>query len=63
MNEESKETLKKNNLEALQKFQNRTVEEALCCLDDPTPTPGTEPEDQPIQINADHDIETPDSFT
>ena len=39
MNEESKEALKKYNLEALQKFQNRKVHEALCCIDDPTPTP------------------------
>ena len=47
-------------METLQKFKNRTVEEALSCLDDPTPNPGAEPEDQPLQINADHDLETPD---
>ena len=40
MNEESKEALKKYNLEALQKFQNRKVQEPLCCLDEPTPNPG-----------------------
>ena len=60
MNEESKETLKKYKLEALQKVKNRKVQEALCCLDDPTPTPGAEPEDQSLQINTDHDFETTD---
>ena len=34
----------------------------MCCLDDPTPNPGAEPEDQPTQMNTDHDLdlETPD---
>ena len=40
MNEQSKEALKKHNLEVLQKFLNRKVQEVLCCLDDPTTTPG-----------------------
>ena len=62
MNEESKEGLKQYNLEPLQKFMNRTVQEALCCLDEPTHTPGAEPEDQPLQINTDHDLETHDSI-
>ena len=43
MNEESKEALKKYNLEPLQYFKNRKVSEALCCLDDPTSNPGAEP--------------------
>ena len=60
MNEESTEALKKYILEALQKFQIRKVQEALCCLDDPTPKQGAEPEDQPLQMNADHDLKTPD---
>ena len=60
MSEVSKEALKKDNLEALQKFQNRKVQEASCCLDDPTPTPAAAPEDQPPQMNTDHDLETPD---
>ena len=49
MNEESKEGLKQYNLEPLQKFMNRTVQKALCCLDEPTHTPGAEPEDQPFR--------------
>ena len=32
---------------------------ALCCPDDPTPTPGAEPGDQSPQINPDDDLETP----
>ena len=60
MNEESKEALKKYNLEALQKFLNRKVQEASCCLDDPTPTLGEELEDQHPQMNTDHDLETPE---
>ena len=59
MNEESKEALKKYNLEALQKFLNWKVQEALCCLDDPTPYPGAEPEDRPPQMNTDQDLKTP----
>ena len=55
MNEESKESLKKYNLDALQKYKNRTVQETLCYLDDPTPIPGADPEDQPLQINTDLD--------
>ena len=62
MNEESNEALKKYNLEALQKLKNRTVQEALCCHDDPTPNPGAEQEDQPLQINTDHDLETSNGF-
>ena len=49
MNEESKETLQKYSLEALQKFQSRKVQEALCYLDNPTTTPCAEPEDQPLR--------------
>ena len=60
MNEEAKEALEKYNLEALQKFKNRTVQEALCCLYDPTSTPDAEPEDQLLQINTDHDLKTSD---
>ena len=60
MNEETKEAFKKYNLEVLQEYKNRTVQERLCCLDDPTPTSGAEPVDQPLQINPDHDLETPD---
>ena len=60
MNEECKEAIKKYSLEALQKFHSRKVQEALCYLDDPTPTPGVEPEDQLPQMNTDHDVETPD---
>ena len=29
------------------------------CLADPTPTAGTGPEDQPPQMNTDHDLKTP----
>ena len=47
-------------LDALHKFQNRKVQETLYCLDKPTPTTGTEPEDQPPQMNTDHDLKTPD---
>ena len=54
------EALKKYNLEALQKFQDRKVQEALCYLDEPTSNPGAEPEDQPPQMNTDHDLKTPD---
>ena len=60
MNGESKEASKKYNLESLQKSEIRTVQETLCCLDDPTPNPGAELADQPLQINPDHDLETPD---
>ena len=49
MNEGSKEVLEKYKLEALQKLQNREVQEALCCLDNPTPTPGAERKDQPLR--------------
>ena len=59
MNEESKEALKKYNLEA-PKCENRTVQEALHCLDDPTPNPGAKPADQLLQINPDHYLGTPD---
>ena len=59
MNEESKEALKKYNLEA-PKCEYRTVQEALHCLDDPTPNPGAEPADQLLQINPDHYLGTPD---
>ena len=38
----------------------RTVHEVLCCLNDCVPTPGAEPEYQPLQINTDHDLKTPD---
>ena len=51
MDEESEEALEKDNIEALQ---------TLCCLDEPTPTPGAEPEDQTPQMNTDHDLATPD---
>ena len=56
MNEESKESLDKYNLDALQKLKNRTVQEALSCLDDTTPNPGAEQEDQLLQINTDHEL-------
>ena len=52
MSNESKEAIKKYNLEAFQKFKDRTVQEVLCCLDGPAPTPGAEPED--------HDLKTLD---
>ena len=52
--------MKKYDLEALQEFQNREVQEAICCLDDPTPTPGAQPEDQTPQMSPDHDLEAPD---
>ena len=55
-----KEALKKYTLEALQIFQKRTVQEVLFCFDDPTPNPGAEPEDQPLQMKTDHDLKTPD---
>ena len=42
-NEESKEAFEIYNLEALQKFQNRNLQEALCCLDETFPTPGAKP--------------------
>ena len=35
MNEASKEALKKYDIVACKEFQNRTVQEAFCCLDDP----------------------------
>ena len=60
MKEESKEALKKYNIEPLQKSQNRKAQWALCFLDDPTPNPGAEPVDQPLHMNTDHDLETPD---
>ena len=45
MNEESKEILRTYNLEALQKYQIRKVQEALCCLAAPTLDPDAVPED------------------
>ena len=60
MNEESKEALKKYNLEAPKNFQNRQIQEALCCLDNSTNTPGAEPEDHTPLMNTDHDLKTPD---
>ena len=49
MNKESREALKKYNLEALQTFKNRTVHKTLCCLDDPTRNLGAEPEEEPLR--------------
>ena len=36
------------------------MQEALCCLDNPTPNPGAEPGHHTPMMITDHDLKTPD---
>ena len=66
LNQEAKEALSKYNMEAIEKFKNRKIDETMCCLDtqepseNPTAIPDEESTDNNCMNHPDHDLDMPD---